>query len=184
MSPLDQVLVHAAAQPPSCGAAHVIAVDGRSGSGKTSLARELASRWGAALVSMDSIYPGWSGLAAATPLLLEHVLLPLSRGDTPAVPTWDWLADRPGPVLPLEVGRRLVVEGCGASVGAASDLEGTRVWLDGPADERHARAIARDGELFADHWQMWAEQEAAVFTADRTRERAHLSFSMPDLAFP
>lgn len=174
MSALRQVLDHAATAPPSCGRVHVVAIDGRSGSGKTSLAREVAASWGAPLVSMDSIYPGWSGLAAATDLLVEHVLRPLSRGEQPIVPTWDWLADRPGPRIPLAVTDRLVVEGCGSTVGEAADFAGTRVWLDGPADLRRARAIARDGAIFEAHWEMWAAQEERVFGADGTRSRAHL----------
>lgn len=177
MSPLRLILDHATDAPPSCGRIRVIAIDGRSGSGKTSLAQELAHEWEASVVSMDSIYPGWSGLAAATPLLLTHVLEPLSRGEETAVPTWDWLADRPGPVLPLTVTDRLIVEGCGSTVGAAADHMGTRVWLDGPAELRRERAIGRDGALFEEHWQMWADQEAEVFAADRTAERAHLRFT-------
>lgn len=171
---LRQVLAHAADAPPSCGGVHVVGIDGRSGSGKTTLARDVASAWSATLISMDSIYPGWEGLAASTALLVEHVLTPLARGETALVPTWDWLADRPGPRLPVPVPRRLVVEGCGSTVGAAADLIGTRVWLDGPERVRKERALARDGEVFAEHWDRWADQEAAVFTADRTRERAHL----------
>ena len=174
VSPLRQVLDHAATAPPSCGRVQVIAVDGRSGSGKTSLAREVAAAWEAPVVSMDSIYPGWSGLAAATGLLVEHVLLPLTRGEDPIVPTWDWLADRPGPRIPLEVDDRLVVEGCGSTVGAAAPFAGTRVWLDGAAELRRARAIARDGAVFEAHWEMWAAQEERVFGADGTRSRAHL----------
>lgn len=174
VSALRQVLDHAATAPPSCGRVHVVAIDGRSGSGKTSLGRRVATAWGAPLVSMDSIYPGWSGLAAGTDLLVEHVLEPLSRGAGPVVPTWDWLADRPGPALPLTVDDRLVVEGCGASVGAAAPFAGTRVWLDAPAGLRRERAIARDGALFAGHWDMWAAQEEAVFGADGTASRAHL----------
>lgn len=174
MSPLEQVLAHAALVPASCGSVHVVGIDGRSGSGKTTLAREVASAWSAALVSMDSIYPGWDGLAASTDLLVEHVLTPLARSEAALVPTWDWLADRPGPRLPVPVPRRLVVEGCASTVGPAADLIGTRVWMDGPEDVRRERALARDGEVFAAHWDMWAQQEAAVFAADRTRERAHL----------
>lgn len=174
MSPLRQVLAHADAAPPSCGAVHVIGIDGRSGAGKTSLGRDVAAAWDAALVSMDSIYPGWDGLAAATPVLVEHVLRPLSEGSDAIVPTWDWLSSRPGPRLPLGVPERLVVEGCGSTVTPAAGLIGTRVWLDGAESVRWHRAIARDGEDFAGHWEMWARQEESVFAADRPRDRAHL----------
>lgn len=174
MSPLRQVLAHAADAPPSCGPVHVIGIDGRSGSGKTSLAREVATAWSAALVSMDSIYPGWDGLAASTPMLVDHVLRPLAAGGDAIIPTWDWLASRSGPRLPLPAPTRLVVEGCGSTVGPAAGLIGTRVWLDGEESVRRQRALDRDGEVFAEHWDRWARQEAAVFAADRTRDRAHL----------
>ncbi|MEO8095730.1 MAG: hypothetical protein ABI632_12485, partial [Pseudolysinimonas sp.] len=41
----------------------VVLIDGRSGAGKTTLARELAPLVGAQLVSLDDVYPGWDGLA-------------------------------------------------------------------------------------------------------------------------
>ena len=174
MSPLRRVLAHAETTPPSCGAVHVIGIDGRSGSGKTSLAREVAEGWRATLVAMDSIYPGWDGLAAATPILVDHVLRPLAEGQEAVVPTWDWLGSRPGPLLPLGRPERLVVEGCGSTVGTASGFIGTRVWLDGAESLRRERALARDGEVFAEHWEMWARQEEEVFTAEGTRDWAHV----------
>ncbi len=179
MPPLTRILAHAADAPPSCGPVRVIGIDGRSGSGKTSLGREVARAWSAPLVSMDSIYPGWSGLAESTRILLDEILAPLSQGRAAVLPTWDWAADRPGPRLPLEIGTRLVVEGCASTVGPARELVGTRVWLEAPAPLRRERAIARDGEVFARHWQMWAEQEDIVFGQDGTKERAHLVLQVP-----
>ena len=174
VSPLQQVLAHAERAEPSCGPVRVVAIDGRSGAGKTSLGREVAAAWAATLVSMDSIYRGWDGLADAVPLLVEHVLRPLSRGEAAEVPTWNWSLDRSGPVIPLGSPARLVVEGCGASVGEAGRYAGTRVWLELDAAERKERALARDGEVFARQWDRWAAQEERLFTADGTAGRAHL----------
>lgn len=61
-------------------------------------------------------------------------------------------------------------------MGPAAPFVGTRVWLDGSASVRRARAIERDGEVFERHWEMWARQEAALFGKDATRDRAHLVF--------
>lgn len=176
MPPLDQILAHACDTQPSCGTVHVIGIDGPSGSGKTSLALDLATAWSSPLVSMDEIYPGWHGLADAVGILVDEVLAPLSQGHGAVVPTWDWVAHAPGLRRRPGVIDRLVVEGCGATVGAASRFIGTRVWLDAPASVRRSRAIARDGEIFERHWQMWARQEAALFGKDHTRDRAHLVF--------
>lgn len=176
MSPLSRILAHARSTPPSCGAVRVIGIDGRSGAGKTSLARQVASAWSSPLVSMDEIYPGWHGLADAVGLLVEHVLTPLSEGHPAVVPTWDWQAGEPGPRHAPGIVDRLVVEGCGSTVGPAAPLIGTRVWLEGAAEVRRARAIERDGATFERHWEMWARQEETLFAQDGTRERAHLVF--------
>lgn len=181
MSPLTRILAHAAGAPPSCGPVHIIGIDGPSGAGKTSLAREVAAEWSAPLVSMDSVYQGWHGLAESTGILVDEILRPLSQGRPAVVPMWDWTTSRPGARRPLAVDDRLVVEGCASTVGRASELIGTRVWLDGPAQERRRRAIARDGAVFARHWQMWAEQEDAVFGPDGTRARAHIVLELPRL---
>ena len=180
MTAVSRVLAHAARTAPSCGPVHVIGVDGRSGSGKTTLAIGIARAWSAPLVSMDELYPGWDGLAAAPGILHEHVLLPVAKGEDAAVPTWDWSASRPGPLRDLHVGQRLVVEGCGSTAAPAGALIGTRVWLEGSMSERRRRAVARDGELMADHWDMWAAQEERLFTREHTRERAHLVLPMPE----
>ena len=44
----------------------------------------------------------------------------------------------------------------------APDLD-LRVWLEAPAPVRRGRALDRDGEVFAPHWQEWADQERALF---------------------
>ena len=44
-----------------------ILIDGRSGSGKTELARSIAAHWPEAqLVRLDDLYPGWDGLDAGS----------------------------------------------------------------------------------------------------------------------
>ena len=61
----------------------IIAVDGRSGAGKTTLAVELAARLRAhhtgSRFHLEEIYPGWDGLAAGVERYVSTVLAPLSR---------------------------------------------------------------------------------------------------------
>ncbi|MSY55303.1 MAG: hypothetical protein F2638_06930, partial [Actinobacteria bacterium] len=51
------------ATPPRCGATHVIAIDGRAGSGKTTLAHELflalTGERTVHVINLDAIYAGW-----------------------------------------------------------------------------------------------------------------------------
>ena len=139
--------------------ARVILVDGRSGSGKTTFATELAEREGAQLLSLDEVYPGWDGLEAAEAHVLEHVLRALAEGRQPRARTWNWVDARPGPWRDLDPVRPLVIEGCGAISPAARALADHAVYLELDDTERHRRAIARDGEAFALQWDRWALQE-------------------------
>ena len=56
------------AREPACGTTKVVAVDGPSGSGKSSLCEGLAAVTGGVVVHLDDAYPGWDGLAATPPL--------------------------------------------------------------------------------------------------------------------
>ncbi|MFC6235722.1 hypothetical protein ACFPZL_11580, partial [Leucobacter soli] len=41
------------------------------------------------------------------------------------------------------------------------------LWLECPAPLRRQRALARDGEIFAPHWDSWAAQEETQIAAER-----------------
>lgn len=152
----------------------MIAIDGPSGSGKSTLADAVSAALGCPVMRVDELYPGWTGLAEGIRLLREWVLVPLSQGHRAEYRVWDWAAGEWGGSRVLDPTPWLVVEGCGSTSGAAGTFAALRVWLDAPEDVRRVRALARDGETYAPWWQTWAAQEHALFTADRTRERADL----------
>lgn len=155
----------------------VVAVDGPSGSGKSVLGAVAARDLGAGLVRMDDLFPGWDGLAAAPGLLAEQVLAPLARGERAAYRRWDWHQDGWAEEVEVPAGEVLVVEGCGSSVRPAAELVDVAVWVEAPRELRLRRGLARDGESYRPHWQRWADQEAALYAADRTRERADVVVS-------
>ena len=68
----------------------------------------------------------------------------------------------------------LVLEGCGALVPPADAFAAVRVWVEAPTAVRRARALSRDGETYAPHWERWAAQEDAVYRSSRPRDRADL----------
>lgn len=139
---------------------HITLIDGRSGSGKTTYALELARRTGAQLLSLDDVYPGWDGLEDGEAHVLEYVLRAIAAGRPPRWRSWNWADARPGTWHELDAQRSLIVEGCGALSPAARELADWGVWVELADDlERRRRAIARDGEAFALNWQRWAAQE-------------------------
>ncbi|MFP5416002.1 MAG: hypothetical protein ACLGHZ_03865 [Actinomycetes bacterium] len=160
---------------PRCGDVVVVAIDGTSGAGKTTLAEAVASGLACPVVHMDDLYPGWDGLAAGIELLTRRILAPLATGRPAHFPVWDWQQNSWGPERVLEPMPMLVVEGCGSSVHPAGAYAALRVWLDAPRAVRLARGLARDGETYRPHWERWAAQEDAIFARDDTRGRAHLA---------
>lgn len=163
--------------PVRCGTTRVVAIDGRTGSGKTTLAEALAAGLSAPVVSLEYLYGGWDGLARGVDLLVSEVLAPLSRGHTALVPRYDWARgawEEPAPLSPPET---LIVEGAGAGARRAATYASLLVWLEAASSVRKKRALDRDGEIFAPHWDRWAAQEEAMLARERTADRAGLVIS-------
>lgn len=133
-----------------------VLIDGRSGSGKTSLARFAAEYLGAELVSLDDFYPGWDGLAAGARMVCSEVLQ-CSR-----YTRWCWRDGVPGSVRYLRADLPWVVEGCGVLSDCSVEAASLTVWVEAPEVLRRERALARDGQVFAEFWEMWARQESQV----------------------
>lgn len=136
-------------------------IDGRSGSGKTTLAAQLAQSHDAQLLSLDECYPGWDGLSAAEDIVVHSVL-----GDF-LVPVWDWHENRVSHTRRLDADRSLVIEGCGSLTPAIIHTATQRfsevntLWVECDEVTRKRRALERDGDMFAPHWDSWARQEEA-----------------------
>ena len=169
------VVVDAArAAAPRRGRTVVVAIDGRSGSGKTLLGSAVAAALGCPVVHLDEIYPGWDGLREGVALAAAHVLEPLAQGRRAAYPRWDWMRSRTGRTIAVDPGTHLVLEGCGTLVPPADRYAALRVWVDAPTALRRERALSRDGEAYAPHWDRWAAQEDAVYADVRPWETADL----------
>ena len=157
------------------GAGLVIAVDGATGSGKTTLAARLADALGGVgrpavrVLALDALVPGWSALARGA-ARGAAVLRDLRHGRAGVAPSWDWQAMREGDpvrVDPLD-GGILVLEGCGALAAAAQELEplaALRVLVEAPAALRRARIAERDPY----RWDVaaWEAQERRLAAAWR-----------------
>ena len=149
------------AAPAWAGRTRVVAIDGRSGSGKTRLAGLLRAELGAPVVSLEDLSGGWDGLERGIDLLVTEVL-----------PRYDWVSRTWGEPAPIDPPELLIVEGVGAGARRAAVFESLMVWLEAPADVRKKRALDRDGETFAPYWDYWAAQEEAMIARERTPQRA------------
>lgn len=156
----------------------IIAVDGRSGAGKTTVAVELAAllrrHRTVSLFHLEDIYPGWDGLAGGVERYIDTVLQPLNAGTAATWTQWDWEARHDGASRTTELAPVVLVEGVGSSHGRAKDFLDAVIWVDAPSPTRKKRALDRDGDTYAPFWDVWAEQEDRLLSGGSRAELADI----------
>ncbi|MCW6007892.1 dephospho-CoA kinase [Micromonospora sp. CPCC 205371] len=167
-----QVVSMLAGRPPRAGRVKVLAIEGRSGSGKSTLATAVAGELAAPVVRMDDLYAGWDGLLEGVDALVRWVLAPLGRGEAARWRRYDWHLGRYAEWHLVPETETLVVEGTGAGAREVAQYLSALVWLDAPDGVRRERALARDGDVYAPHWDRWARQEDAFYADHDVRSRA------------
>lgn len=172
----DRVLAIAAPNP-------VVVVDGRSGAGKSSLARRLVAGWPGRgrvqLVALDDVYPGWDGLADGVAYARESILRPHARGLIGVWERWDWETEARAEAHAVDPSLPLVVEGSGLLTPEVAALADVTVWVEAPGPSRKARALSRDGETYRPHWDRWALQEDRHIAADDPASLASVVVRVP-----
>ncbi|WP_307833381.1 uridine kinase family protein [Pimelobacter simplex] len=172
-SPSD-ILDLALSRPPTLGAGRLICIDGLAGSGKTTLARGLATLAPEAVVlGTDEMLEGWRGLPGLG-ASVEALLLPLAAGRPGRWRRWDWYADAWDGTCVVEPTPLLVLEGVGSAAASYAPLVTLTVWVEADLDVRLARWLQRDGEEMRPHWDAWLADEEALHAREGTRERADL----------
>lgn len=170
----DELAAAIAARPPRLGDVRLVCLEGRAGAGKTTLADAVASAYSgsSAVVHLDDLYEGWSGLPTVGARIRDELLPPLRAGRPARLRRWDWAAGRFGPELVVPTVDALIVEGVGSYARAYDAEVSLVVWIELPDEVRRRRALERDGETFAPYWERWAADEVAVHARERTRDRA------------
>jgi uridine kinase len=170
--------------PARAGKTRVIAIDGRSGAGKSSLAARLRVELAAPVITLEDLYGGWDGLERGIDLLVSEVLEPLDTGRAVRIPRYDWVArdwDDPWGLEPPDV---LIVEGVGAGARRAAAYASVLIWMEEPEPVRKQRALERDGQTFAPYWDMWAAQEDEMLAREHTPERADFVIASEAIRHP
>ena len=164
MSALATVLELLEKRAPTLGDGRLVCIDGPAGSGKTTLADQLAEGFdrlnhpedgSAHLVHMDDLYAGWSGLPRIDEQL-DGLLSPLGEARAGSYRRYDWLAGEFAETLTVEPVPLLVIEGVGSGASRFDHLRTVLVWVEASYDERLRRGLERDGDTFAPHWEKWA----------------------------
>ncbi len=161
----------------------IIAVDGRGGGGKSTLAERLVSVIpGAALVGTDDF--AWNApLFEWAELVREGLFAPLAEGRSVRYrpPAWD-VHGRSGFIEASVDASMIVLEGVGASARELADGIDVVIWVQSDFAEAERRGIARDiesavngdAEASVAFWHEWMAAELSFQAANRPWERAEL----------
>ena len=160
---------------PHDGRPAIIAVDGRSASGKTTLASRFAALYeDAALVHSDDV-AWWESFFDWDHLMASGILEPLHRGRAVDYrpPAWD-RRGREGSIVVAADASLVVVEGVGVSRRSLRRFYDCAFWVQADLDESRRRGIARDGgsQQDIDFWNEWDREEVPFFRADQPWGRA------------
>ncbi|MEX5265609.1 hypothetical protein RF640_16445 [Kocuria sp. CPCC 205231] len=161
----------------------IVAVDGRGGAGKSTLAQRLLPHLApSAVVHTDDV--AWHEPLFGWGHLLGHdILEPLHQGRAVSFQPPAWPTHGRHGTIEIPAGlRAVVVEGTGADQHRFAELIDRRIWVQ--ADHRLAeeRGIARDvthgangdAEQSRRFWHEWMAHELPFFAAERPWERADL----------
>ena len=155
----------------------LIAIDGRAGAGKTTLAasffEELSADKTVAVIHMDDLYDGWeNALSERLTQTLESIVKSHQSKVAFEIDIFNWQSmsfDSKRVIHPVDI---LILEGVGAGQKVVRDAGATLYWLDIDAEVGIQRVLNRDGNQIASQMKQWQIAQEIHFLRDKTRENA------------
>jgi len=162
----------------------LIAIDGRAGAGKTTLAAsffdELSVDKTVEIIHMDDLYDGWeNALGERLTQTLESIVKSHQRKVAFEIDIFNWQSisfDSKRQINPVDI---LILEGVGAGQKVVRDAGATLYWLDIDAEVGIQRVLNRDGNQIASQMKQWQIAQEIHFLRDKTRENAEHIQSSP-----
>ena len=155
----------------------LIAIDGRAGAGKTTLAakffEELSVDKSVQVIHMDDLYNGWNNaLDERLTKILELIVNAHHNIVAFEIEIFNWNSmsfDSKEEINPVDI---LILEGVGAGQKVVRDAGATLYWLDIDAEVGIQRVLNRDGNQIASQMKQWQIAQEIHFMRDKTRENA------------
>jgi uridine kinase len=170
----------------------IVAIDGCSGSGKTTIANQIKSELNAVIIPLDDFFSAnipdskWEEFTIIErlhnvftwDLLRREVLIPLKEGRKVTWFSFDFNSRRTDGTYDMERKPKIsepadiiILEGAYSSSPILEDLVDMTILIELPIEECHSRLATRDEKEFLLKWhRIWDEAEEYYFTKVRPRE--------------
>jgi uridine kinase len=168
----------------------VVALDGRSGTGKSTLAEWMAGQLGGVRVDQDDFYAGgdiddWRRLTAREKAdrvidwrrFRDEVLLPLrgGRGASWRPFNWDTMTGLSSKTISVPAANIVILDGAYSARPELAGLVDLSILVTLPDHVRRERLRQREGEEFVSEWHpIWDEAEDYYFGTVRPAEAFEL----------
>jgi uridine kinase len=171
----------------------VVAIDGRSGVGKSTIAKELAAKLEAALIDGDDFYAGgseaeWDARSAAEKASLcidwrrlrKEALEPLIAGKDASWHPYDFEtgAIQAPHTKTANAAKIIILDGVYSGRPELADLIDLAVFVDLEDKDRRERLVERESEDYVEEWmRRWSEAEEYYFANTRAEDSFDLVIS-------
>jgi hypothetical protein len=153
----------------------VLAVDGHSGSGKTTISQRISDAVPSSVVVRTDDVAWQHSMFGWTDLLVDGILKPVHRGEPVSFRPPAWRRQSRDGAIEVPAGLDLViVEGVGVARRELMVLMDLVVWVQSDMIEAERRGIERDGgdDAAASFWRLWMAEELPFIARERPWERA------------
>ena len=164
-----------------CGNTKIVTVDGPAGSGKTTLANELASELKTSngdisVVHMDELYEGWDDALGQKLFnrIEAWILAPIRSGLNPNFLKYDWHQGKYANWSELPLTPILIIEGVGSGHTSLRKFVTQAIWVEADEDLLFDRVVQRDGEGVRDEMLIWRDRERAYFESNDVKNAANI----------
>ena len=164
-----------------CGNSRIVTIDGPAGSGKTTLANEIAielakSQVDVTVVHLDELYEGWEN--ALEPKLYERIdawiLAPLRNGLGPRHLKFDWHLNRYAAWSELPAASIVIIEGVGSGHTSLREEVSQAIWVEADEHLLLDRVVERDGFTVRDEMLIWKVRERDYFELHGVKQAAQI----------
>lgn len=167
----------------------LVGIDGRGGSGKSTIARALSALIDSSVVvEFDDFYRpseerGPLGDARSAevgrnfdwPRVRDQVLIPLDTDRSARYQRYDWVADQLAEWHELRPGGVVIIEGNYCTRSELRDFYDLTIWVEAPHDVRLRRGLERGGQDQLDRWlEEWMPEEERYIEAENPQARVDL----------